>query len=272
MIIVRLKGGLGNQMFEYAAGRAMALATGARLLLDATFLNDRTPRHITFRSYELGIFTIAPEFTFLSRLSFLLPIPFVWPAFSVCAEKIGALFGRKMVYLKDYFQSEKYFSDHAGDIRNDFTFKNPLSPAAEKIAAEIASTESVCLHVRRGDYVSDTKTAAHHGFAGDGGYYGKAIETIGEKIANPRFFVFSDDMEWCRKNLGIRPAVFVPASADDLHLMSLCKHDIIANSSFSWWGAWLNKNPHKIVIAPKRWLRGETCDSGDIVPVSWIRI
>ncbi len=275
MIIIRLKGGLGNQMFEYAAGRALALKTNSRLLLDATFLNDRTPRrHFTFRSYELGVFDIAPEFTLLSRISFAVRIPLLWPTlsvFSMLAEEVGRIFGRKTIYLENYSQSEKYFSEYAEVIRKDFTFSNPLSAEAEQIAAEIASTESVALHVRRGDYVTDPKTAAYHGFVGAGDYYARAVTVIEEKVRDPHLFVFSDDIAWCRENLKIaHPTTYVATGVHDLHLMSLCKHNIIANSSFSWWAAWLNKNPDKIVIAPEEWSLGGKSD--DVLPKNWVRL
>ena len=274
MVIVRLKGGLGNQMFEYAAGRSKALNMRTSLLLDTTFLNDPLiPKliHITPRSYALDLFIFQPRFTVLSRLSFALPIPLVWPALSLIAEKFGRLCDRQTVYLKDYFQDEKYFKDNADVIRNDFTFKNPLSPEAEKIAADIRSTESICLHVRRWDYVTDPKAAVHHGFVGSGDYYPRAIKLMEEKIKNPHFFVFSDDINWCRENLKIsHPTVFVSAGADDMHLMTLCKHFIIANSSFSWWAAWLGNALNKTVIAPKVWYRSQS--SGGLVPATWIQI
>ncbi len=273
MVIVRLKGGLGNQMFEYAAGRAKALENNSHLLLDATFLNDRTPhRHFTYRSYELDAFNIEPHFTLLSRLSFAVRLPLVWPALSLAAEKFGRLFGRQTVYLNDYFQDKKYFVQHADVIRKDFTFKKPLSPEAEKIATDIRSAESVCLHVRRGDYITDSKTAAHHGFVGSGDYYPRAIKLMGERVKNPHFFVFSDDIKWCRENLKIsHPTIFVSAGADDMHLMTLCKHFIIANSSFSWWAAWLGNHPSKVIIAPKEWIvKGEL--EGELIPAIWIKL
>lgn len=273
MIIVRLKGGLGNQMFEYAAGRALALKTGSELLLDATFLNDRTPRkHFTFRSYELGIFNIHTRFTFLSRLSFMISIPLLWPTLSVLSARLRMIFSKDFRYLSGYFQNEMYFKQFESEIRDDLSPRDPLSSEAKKITESIQTSESVSVHVRRGDYVSDSKTAEVHGFLGVE-YYENAANFIAGKVNNPHFFVFSDDLEWCRNNMNInRPVHYVSCGVNDLHLMSLCKHNIIANSTFSWWGAWLNKNPRKIVVAPKRWFAGSDHDSEDIVPKNWVRM
>lgn len=271
MTIVRLKGGLGNQMFEYAVGRAHALEGNDALFLDTTFLNDRTPRrHFTFRSYELGIFRIEEHFTFLSRLSSLLPIPLLWPGLSVLFEKLGNIFLKNHRYLSGYFQDEKYFKKFVAELRNDFTFKTVLSPIVEAIANKVRESESVSIHVRRGDYVSDSKTAEVHGFLGSR-YYENAVKLVAEKVRHPHFFVFSDDLEWCRNNITMPYSVdYVSCGLDDLRLMSLCKHNIIANSAFSWWGAWLNANPEKIVIAPKIWFAGRA--ESNFIPKDWVRM
>ncbi len=272
MVIVRLKGGLGNQMFEYAAGRARALERNDELFLDTTFLNDRTPRrHFTFRSYELGVFRIEEHFTILSRLSSVLPIPLLWPLLSVLVEKWRSFFSEGFRCLDGYFQDEGHFKKFAAELRKDFTFKTAPSPVVEETMKKIREKESVSIHVRRGDYVSDSKTAEVHGFLGLE-YYERAVEFISGRTEHPHLFIFSDDLDWCRNHLKMKyPTDYVSCGLDDLQLMSLCEHNIVANSTFSWWGAWLNANPKKIVVAPKMWFAGSN-EEGDIIPKNWVRV
>lgn len=131
------------------------------------------------------------------------------------------------------------------------------------------------MHIRRGDYVANPKIAAYHGVCGMN-YYQKAVQIIKEKITNPTFFIFSDDINWAKENFKGDEYYFVSnkeiKETEDLILMSLCKHNIIANSSFSWWGAWLNKNHEKTVIAPRHWLNIKKDIAGKVLPDSWIKI
>jgi hypothetical protein len=186
------------------------------------------------------------------------------------------------IYLDGFFQTEKYFKDFETEIRNDLKLSTPFSNEAENIIKTINSlperqTQSVSLHVRRGDYVKDEKTNKAHGTCGPE-YYQKALETIVSKIGtNIHVFVFSDDIEWVKDNLPVSfPVTYVsdPMIKDyeELILMSKCSHNIIANSSFSWWGAWLNSNPNKIVIAPKKWVRKNAHRFKDIIPDQWTKI
>ncbi len=178
------------------------------------------------------------------------------------------------MYLDGYFQSEKYFIDYTDAIRQDFSLKGPLGEAADSIAAQIRSgANTISLHVRRGDYLkeSDFKGIANQE------YYANAVKYVTEKVSHPQFFIFSDDIEWCKENLSL-PADSVFVSNSDLKdygelvLMSLCKHHIIANSSFSWWGAWLGSNPEKIVVAPKQWSNNHENWYRDIIPATWTRL
>lgn len=161
-------------------------------------------------------------------------------------------------YLLGYWQSEQYFSRFAASIRSDFTFRQPLSGRNAVLAERISACSAVSLHVRRGDYVSDPKNLGKHGVCSLD-YYRDAIRAISRQVKDPAFFVFSDDMDWVRNNLDIGAAChFVdhntgPESFNDMRLMSLCRHHVMANSSFSWWGAWLSPFEDKQVIAPKRW-------------------
>ena len=178
-------------------------------------------------------------------------------------------------YLDGYWQSERYFDDNADKIRAEFTFKIPFSKINSEIAAHILQVNAISLHVRRGDYVTNPKNA-YIGFCSLD-YYKAAINQMISKIKDPIFFIFSDDIAWVKNNLLFaNQAVFVDhnkntESYNDMRLMSLCKHHIIANSSFSWWGAWLNTNPDKLVIAPKNWFRNGINDK-DLIPVEWMRL
>lgn len=294
MIIVNLKGGLGNQMFQYACGRALALRNAARgegkaeLVLDATGY-DRPQGADTPRFYALDGFTIAAR---LATPEEALRLKYPFGAFS----KAWRLFHMKIlrkfyinfvpsvltwhdgVYLDGFWQSEKYFKDFEKEIRADFTLKKPFSPAAKELHAKISHDPfAVALHVRRGDYVTDKVTNEHWGTCSPE-YYTEAIGTIAKSMPKPNIYVFSDDMAWCRENITSRfPLSFVSSpnipNHEEVTIMAACKHNIIANSSYGWWGAWLNQNPDKIVIAPEHWAQKHNSDwYADILPETWIRL
>jgi len=175
-----------------------------------------------------------------------------------------------------FWQNAKYFKNIEKEIREEFTLRKPLDEKFANISRQIENIPSVSIHIRRGDYVNDPKTKAVHNVC-DLDYYNKAIDIIKTNVNNPTFFVFSDDIDWVSKNLEINSPTFWVSNLkskdyEELILMSKCKHNIIANSSFSWWGAWLNQNPDKIVIAPKQWLINKTADELDILPPRWIKI
>ncbi len=283
MVIAALRGGLGNQMFQYAAGRAAARAGGVPLVLDTVYLNDRFPRPaFSPRTYDLDIFNVVAPLTSLSKLSASFPIPGIWLGIDLAVaaiksgfgirkffkEKKGFTFdpevvsGKKEIFLWGFWQSPKYFDGIEDELREAFRFVHPLDGAAVQIAEDIKRKNSVSLHVRRTDYVAPKYQKMYGETNLD--YYRRAIDTIAATVDNPTFYIFSDDIAWCKEN--IKPAFPVeyvernsqgPKASHHLQLMSLCKHNIIANSTFSWWGAWLNRNPEKIVIAPKEWLAGQ---------------
>ena len=158
-------------------------------------------------------------------------------------------------------------------IRKEFTVKGMPDPINESYLEKIIDCESVSVHVRRGDYVSNPTTAQVHGFLGLE-YYQKAMNTMLEKIDNPHFFVFSDDPEWTERNIKTdAPVTYIKYNGaknyEDLRLMSTCKHHIIANSSFSWWGAWLSPDRENIIIAPKRWFKSDKLNARDLIPEPW---
>lgn len=177
-------------------------------------------------------------------------------------------------YLRGYWQSEKYFHDVASVIRNDFTFKNPLTRQNAELAVQIGQENAVSLHVRRGDYVKNPKTTATHGLCSLD-YYQAAIRYICDRVEQPYFFIFSDDIAWVKKHLKMNlPCRYVDhnhgaESYNDMHLMSLCRHCIIANSSFSWWGAWMNRYVDKIVVVPQRWFANHN-NVKDLFPSGWV--
>jgi len=292
VLIVNLIGGLGNQMFQYAAGRALALELGTPLRLDISGF----ARYTLHQGFELPrIFTcpilVAGEddvrgilgWQYPPRLRRIISRP-VMAAFRrknfIIESSFRYCSGIKNVpddsYLVGYWQSERYFADAVAQIREDFTFRIPLEMQNANLARQIGQSNAVSLHVRRGDYAADPMTTATHGLCSLD-YYRMAISHIAERVQQPRFFVFSDDIAWTRNNLTIDfPHQYIDHnhgadSYNDMHLMSLCRHHIIANSSFSWWGAWLNRGGDKIVVAPKRWFANKT-DTQDLIPKNWVRL
>jgi hypothetical protein len=293
MIITRLQGGMGNQMFQYALGRALSIKNNTTLGLDLTFLLDRTPiPNFTFRDYDLDVFNI--DATIVSKKD----IPFLYQKHNLgifmryidyIRRKIFPTPGKEKkdfcfdqdilnlgpnVYLEGWWQSYKYFLNIEDIIRKDFTLKNKLSLNIENLAEVIRNENSLCVHVRRGDYVG----ISYYEIIGKD-YHNKALEKMKSLVSLDKIYVFSDDIEWCKENMKFDiPTMFVGheyagvKAEGHTYLMSCCKYFIIPNSSFSWWGAWLSSNKDKIVIAPKKWFNDSIHDSKDLTPPSWIRI
>jgi hypothetical protein len=292
MIVTGLKGGIGNQMFQYAAGRALSLRLGSELKLDLTWFRDMTG--CTPRSYDLGAFrlTASPaeprelaRFEKKKDLSILGGVKILfgvrgqrvvepdfryWPGFE-------SLNGD--IHLVGYWQSEKYFKHIRSTLLKDFSIAREPAGKDKEIAGQIMATAAVSLHVRRGDYVDSAETSRFHGTCGLA-YYEKAIDYTAARVASPHLFVFSDDPEWARRNIAAPCPVSVvdhndaSTSNEDLRLMSLCRHHIIANSSFGWWAAWLCQNPDKIVVTPARWFANEEKNdqTDDLIPEGWVRL
>lgn len=287
MITVDLFGGLGNQMFQYALGRHLALKNSAHLVLRFVGAEASTKREYALQCFKLAegvVNEVSPKFTPFSKLRRVLGrfSSSDWLELLVREEgfafdpRILELEGRN-IHLSGYWQSEKYFKDIRTTILEDFTFTHPLSRCNEIILEGIKNSNSVSVHARRGDYVVDPKTHEYHGVCSPD-YYRKAVEIIAKKVKNPVFYFFSDDIGWVKKNLKNKyKNVYVDwnngdQSYIDMQLMSRCKHNILANSSFSWWGAWLNQNPDKIVVAPKRWFQDPSVDTRDLIPKGWLKI
>lgn len=286
-IIVNMKGGLGNQMFQYACGRALSLRTGNNdLRLNTAGLKRANDVGDIYRPFSLAYFNIKAEIAKESdALAIANPYGHISRLWRYALAKYiynfyvhfvpGVMHKRGQVYLDGYFQSEQYFKDYEHIIREDFTLKESsrhVDVWREKLSGE---KDSVSLHVRRGDY------AGHQTLGGicTEAYYARALERISEKVENSRIYVFSDDIAWVKENIPLpenTEYVSSPEMSDyeELVIMSLCRHHIIANSSFSWWGAWLGTYEDTVVIAPNTWVRGRGSEkqNRDTVPASWIRV
>jgi hypothetical protein len=289
-VIVRLQGGLGNQLYQYALGRALSIRTGRPLLLDTRLISGEP-----YRSYALSVFNIKQQHVYgvnkwctrwatsirAGRL-FRLLCPFAWNYLIIQDKEAGfdpSIFTHKKgtLVLQGYWQSYKYFEAQEDIIRSEFTLKK--APEAENacLIDEIENTESVAVHVRRGDYEGNATFNATLGTC-TLQYYRHAAEHVKQKVNNPCFFVFSDDPGWTKQNLRLPGPTrivdhnFGKADFEDLRLITHCKHFIIANSSFSWWGAWLASYPAKIVITPKRWFKIDHFPPEDRIPREWLRL
>lgn len=285
MIIVKLKGGLGNQMFQYAFGRFLSIKNKDITKFDTIGLEKNSQE--TYRKYSLGVFKISGSLASEDEIKKIkYPFGILSKGFRFVNAKVFRNFNisfnpkllnlKNDIYLDGYFQSEEYFKTIRNILLDELVLNSELSPSALKFNEQIINSKnSVSLHVRRGDYVADRKINSIHGTC-NLDYYNNAISLITEKIESPTFYIFSDDIEWVKENLSVNNAIFVSnreiKDYEELILMSKCKHNIIANSSFSWWGAWLNQNPNKIIIAPKQWTIKETSDKLGIIPKSWTQI
>ena len=285
MINVILNGSFGNNLFQYAVGKHLAIKNKTTLrLITYKCLNNH---EIIGRNgiTALSSFTIDhvlyAKMTYKSIIMrFCIPLPFFKD--KLYYEKEWC-FNPEVLTFKDgacldgYFQSEKYFKGIEHIIRNNLRFKNDtLGEQGAIYKEQILNLNSVGLHVRRGDYL----TSSLHNVC-NMRYYSKSIAYIQDRFESPHFFIFSDDLEWCRENFHIPHCTFVKIQAAknnpiiDFQLMSLCKHNIISNSTFSWWAAWLNDNHEKMVVAPNRWFNDERLNDQalqDTIPSDWIRI
>ncbi|MFC1817597.1 alpha-1,2-fucosyltransferase [Thermodesulfobacteriota bacterium] len=284
MIITRLEGGLGNQLFQYSIGRHLSIKNNTGLVLDTSnYLLDKNNRH-----YELGRYNIKAKTANIITCIFVrlgkyiipkitqhirLPIKYVKERNNYFNNEI--LSEQRNIILDGYWQSEEYFKDIRDIILDDLTLVSNPDKENKKMLKRIKNSNSVCLHVRRDDYVSNPLLQKYHGSLTPK-YYNKAINTICDRLTDPEFFIFSDEPEWCKRNIITdRPLTYVDINGpdkapEDLRLMSACNHFIIANSSFSWWAAWLAEKDGTIIIAPNGWYREK--DEGDIVPKRWLRI
>ncbi len=312
--MTRLDGGLGNQMFQYAVGRALSLGCGVPLYLDATVY-----RSYTSRQYTLGVFDVKAEIysarkaallkfapleaggRIIGKLARKLPSDVITMVKRILAERASGrqkhapphgsghyrrekekyafdetiLSIQPPVYLDGYWQNENYFVHHRTEILRDFELKVPISEKAAEYKRMIVQTApaSVSLHIRRGDYVQSREARKLYDGICDLDYYDRALQMLNSAVPEPSIFVFSDDLAWARAHLRFERMIFVEGCLDyeEMFLMSCCQHNIIANSSFSWWGAWLNANKEKIVIGPRRWHKSGS-NLFTPLPENWRRV
>lgn len=296
MIVVKLMGGHSNQLFQYATGRRLADHLGVKLYMDKSWFTT-IAQGDTLRTYELGQYKISQDFIASTRLALVKNLNDTSIKAKVYSYSKGLLKTRLVhyrekghgfdpgvlklddnTYLEGFWQNENYFKDIRPKLLKEIELITELREEEKQVLDKIKATESISLHVRRGDYVSNPDASKFHGLT-PVDYYRKAVKTIQSKLRQKSFhiFVFSNDIAWCRHNLKLDlPTTFVEgnkAGAEDMRLMKHCKHNILANSSFSWWGAWLNQNPAKVVIAPKIWFQDKQANrETQIIPEPWIRL
>lgn len=291
VVVAEIIGGLGNQMFQYANAKALALAKGRQLELDLSGFE----KYKLHNGYELKrVFGISEP---VASKRVLRAVFGIWQLVGLVSPKLRNRlaricvgpkflyekeFGFKKIelradiqYLSGYWQSAKYFENNADAIRQDFTFQLPDNEKLNSFRDAIlrAGENAVSVHVRRGDYLAKKNVALFASLPDQ--YYIDAVSLLKRNRKAPKFFVFSDDIDWCRANFVGEEFVFVSGfSGDmsylDMYLMSICNSNIIANSTFSWWGAWLNNAPNKIVLAPTAWFSDKSIKTSDIYPDEWI--
>lgn len=289
MIVCQLQGGLGNQLFQYALGRTLAARHEVPLVLDTNVVDASADRAFALGAFDLRARTLsASERTTLrlpsrplGRIGRVLSRFAARPRIPVLIERSfsfdpSVLAAPPECYLVGYWQSYRYFEHNDAILRDELLRLPPAEGANLAMAARIAGTPAVSLHVRRGDYLNPG-TRDFHGLC-DQSYYQRAETLLRERVGDIHVYVFSDDPGWAIENLKlVSPMTVVdhndPGQAhEDLRLMALCRHHIAANSTFSWWGAWLGTNPDRTVIAPRRWFQAPGMSDADLVPPSWLRL
>lgn len=288
MIVTKLMGGLGNQMFQYALGRRLAHERDVPLKLDLSWFREARAMGVdTIREYALdgwrvqaSVATEEDLLRFPSRAGLLARLGL---RKSSRLKERGFGFDPTVLqapadaHLTGYWQSEMYFQPIRWALLDEFMPAQAPCPHVASLMEPMRSQPAVSVHVRRGDYATDTRTRAFHGLCPPE-YYREAVRRIAERVVDPTLYVFSDEPDWVRDNLKLdRPTIYVTHEAGctphhDMWLMSQCSHHIIANSSFGWWGAWLCRDDAKIVIAPLRWFTDPNVDTRDLIPDGWERI
>lgn len=289
MVIAKITSGLGNQLFQYALGRHLALQGNTSLWFDLRYFHQEYATD-TPRKFKLDRFNVrynlldSSPWLYASKATRLLPSRSLRPLIDTRYEADfhfdPAVIrpAAPLTILWGFWQSEKYFVDSTPQIRQELTFNRTLSDSFLAYQRQIEQANvPISVHVRRGDYVTHPEFSQSFGFLGLE-YYQKALAHLQRLFPDATLFFFSDDPDWVRANIVTeQPHVFVQnsgpdADVDDLQLMSLCHHHVIANSSFSWWGAWLNPRPDKVVIGPQRWFANKPWDTKDLLPPAWLRL
>jgi len=295
MIVLQLTGGLGNQMFQYALGRVLSLKHNSELLFDISSF-DYQPYTDTKRAFELAVYKVRGTIAKKSMLNRrerpnrykiilnqylhlgLNPYPKNYVKENGHEFHLEVLKSPDNTYLSGFWQSENYFRDIRNTIIDDFSKRaSPISSRNAELKSDMTKSESVSLHVRRTDYVTNPNANAFHGIC-DIAYYQRAMKHVEKAVKKPVYYVFSDDPDWAKENIKSKHKMIYIShnhgrdAHEDIRLMSTCRHNIIANSSFSWWGAWLNQNPQKIVMSPKTWFKDRSVNTKDMIPTEWVRL
>lgn len=281
MVISRITSGLGNQLFQYACGRAVSLRHGVPLKLDLGNFRD-----FQARRYGLDAFKIAAAEATTDEIRELLQTDTFWRRLTTPRARRRVLRERGFafdetvlragpdVYLSGYWQSPAYFADCEITLRRELTWWMPPPTETVRILEKMDETTAVAVHVRRGDYVSNPGYAKRFGVLPPA-YYERALGHLAERVEGLRAFVFSDEPAWVKihfpENVPLTVVEGNPA-AEDLRLMAACRYHVIANSTFSWWGAWLAPFPDKTVLAPARFFNDPNLPDRDLVPADWVRI
>lgn len=280
MVVIKLKGGLGNQLFQYAFVRSLLKNFRRTLYFDISWYKTTEDRKFLLGQYKFPYRLLGRRHHFFLKImgKFIPEETRLYRESERFWEYNKTLYKQKkdwMIY-EGFFQNEKYFRPIRKEILKDISLINTsdFEMKNDAMLKEISLSCSVCLHVRRGDYL-DENYKNYYGVL-DQDYYRRAVRFLEKKLVNPLFFIFSDDPDWCKKNLSfISRKILMDGNKDspcfDLELMRRCKHFIIANSSYSWWAAWLSENQGKTVIAPRTWLLHDE-RANEIVPDAWIRI
>jgi hypothetical protein len=293
MVIVQLNGGLGNQLFQYAAAKSLSLHHNVPLKIDiSSFQRRDLPELEVPRDFELYNFTGVGDKTFsLSKeeneeiISFLKKKSLTKLLPNHRRKIYSAPFyhfdpnffkSKKNIFLRGQWQSEKYFLPYQEFFKEALQLKPELIQQSLPTAGKLRSINSVSVHVRRADYLRKQIILEWHGVMGKE-YYKKAFKILDQKIGAYKVFYFTDDPQWVRQELlCLKEGEIISESTsshyEDFFLISQCGHNIIANSSFSWWGAWLNANPEKVVIGPENWFNQGPKDTYDIMPGNWIKV
>lgn len=287
MILIKVTGGPGNQLFQYAFGRNLALIYKTDLYLDLSEFEIKKHRVFILNKFKIRA-KIATKKLLKSFLKFSYYLPYdlrpqchkLLPSFfpNIFYENKYTFDKNNFVnkndsYLIGFWQSEKYFANIRDKLLNEISLKHNLSAKSKEVLKQIRKTESVSINVRRGDFLSNPQINKRHGVISKD-YFEKAIVLMSQKVKNPHYFLFSDDIEWVKDNIKPSHATYVDfnfpkSTEEDLLLGSYCKHNILTNSTYSWWVGWLNANPKKIVIAPSKWFNQLNYDFSDLFPEEW---
>ena len=298
-------GGLGNQMFQYAFGLMLVNKFEQQVCLDISWFNYHTNRKLNLKEFKpilkfrkrdvffiiLGniLIWLSEHFRFIRMLrpvfhlrnieEYICSIEqkFIYTKIQGRNFNLDMLKNNKNYYLEGYWQNPEYFEGIRKTILKNFSFPKLKNFEDSRLQNKISDSESIAIHIRRGDYIKNPTINQFHGTCSLE-YYKKAAELIASKVTNAKFFLFTDDPNFVKDNFGFLPNTTLVSDSnrsdiDELNLMHSCKHFIIANSTFSWWGAWLSQHPEKIVVAPKQWFKNvETNKKCKIIPKDWTRI